>query len=81
MNKSKTLTKATGKEPGDGQKRKERGSGHEAGRRCLKHLLSRPRAVPATLLEPCDAPPLTHVLKIINANPKPGHRAHTLFYT
>lgn len=86
MNKSKAPTKATGMESGDGDKRKERVPDkerrREAGMSCFKHLLSRPRAVLATLLECFHVLPLkTHVLRIIIAHPKPGYGAHMLFYT
>lgn len=53
----KAPTKVTGMGSGDGNERKERvpdkESRQEAGMSGLKHLLSRPRAVLATLLEHC----------------------------
>lgn len=72
-------------EPGDGNKRKKRvpdkDRRSEAGMSCLKHLLSRPRAGLATVLECFHVPPLSHVLRLITARPKSGHEAHRLFYT
>lgn len=56
MNKHKAPARVTGKESVDSEKKKgrapDKGSSWAAGRSCLPHLLSRPRAALATLLEP-----------------------------